>query len=94
MSDFNPDWESLVSHPLPVGTRVRHYGEQYIEVEYGGTGVIVEVKGPYGDRSYEYLVQRDKARWPGEGDPPEPSWWASYMTRIPLYLPKTATRGA
>ena len=52
--------------PIPVGTRVRHRGEQYPEALGYGTGNIVEVIRYYPvDRTYEYLVQCDKAPWGG-----------------------------
>lgn len=46
---------------LPVGTRVRHIGEQYPWAMQHGTGTVVKVIRYYPqDRTYEYLVQCDK----------------------------------
>ena len=67
-----------MKHPFPKGTRVRHYGQQYYEAYEKGTAVILDYKGPYGDKSYEYLVQRDNSILPGMSN--EPTWWASYHT--------------
>jgi hypothetical protein len=79
-----------VSHPLPIGTRVHHCGGIYsISFFLSGSddleghddggpywGTVLEVKGPYADGSYEYLVERDSPH-----DPDEPhgyAEWASY----------------
>ena len=62
-------------HPLPLGTRVRHYAEQYPEARKG-TATILEAQ-PSGGGDYEYLVKRDQALAPGL--PNDPTWWASYM---------------
>lgn len=54
MTDTRPD-------PLPIGTRVRHIGEQYPEALREGTGNIVSVVRYYPtDKTYEYLVQCDQ----------------------------------
>jgi len=54
MTDDRPE-------PIPVGTRVRHRGEQYPEAFRDGTGTVVEVLRYYPqDRTYEYLVQCDR----------------------------------
>lgn len=66
-------------HPLPVGTRVRHSSQPWPRAFRDGTGEIIEVKGPYHDRAYEYLINHD-AGFAGTGEPDEPSWWASYRT--------------
>jgi hypothetical protein len=63
-------------HPLAVGARVRHYGQQYPEAK-AGTATILQVK-PQSDGHYEYQVQRDAPLV--EGLPNTPTWWASYMT--------------
>lgn len=50
-----------LTHPYPVGLRVRNYGQQYPEARQG-TATIVEVVGPrtiQGDTLYEYVVQVD-----------------------------------
>lgn len=53
----------IKSDPLPIGTRVRHIGEQYPEARKG-TGTIVKVVRYYAvDNTYEYLVQMDKPHW-------------------------------
>lgn len=58
--------DSLKPKPLAVGTRVRHRGEQYPEAYERGTGTVVEVVRYYPqDRTYEYMVQCDKAPWGG-----------------------------
>lgn len=55
--------------PIPVGTRVRHIGEQYPEAYLHGTGTVVEVVRYYPqDRSYEYLVRCDKPPFWSRGE--------------------------
>lgn len=69
-------------HPLPVGTVVRHYGQQYPAARKG-TATITDVKGPYGDGSYEYEVATGEAfsRPPGPDNPPtDRRWWSSFTT--------------
>lgn len=66
-------------HPLPVGTRVRHSGQRWPRAFREGTGEIIDVKGPYRDGAYEYLIKHDRG-FSGVGPPGEPSWWASYRT--------------
>lgn len=70
-------------HPLPVGTRVRHIGQQWSHAIRVGTGNIIGSKGPYHDGAYEYLVRttKDFSRRSSD-DNPETSerWWASYAT--------------
>lgn len=65
-------------HPLPVGARVRHYGQQYPEARTG-TATIVQVKGPLRDGSYEYKVRTTR---PFEIYGPEDHlrWWSSFTT--------------
>jgi hypothetical protein len=71
----------MSTHPLPVGTVVRHYGQQFPAAREG-TATITAVKGPYRDGSYEYEVEtgRDFSRMPGPGNPPERRWWSSFAT--------------
>lgn len=72
----------MTEHPLAVGTRVRHMGQQWGTARFG-TATIQEVKGPYYDDSYEYLVTtgEDFSRSPGPGNPEtRQTWWASYTT--------------
>jgi hypothetical protein len=69
-----------------VGTRVRHHGQQFARARREGTGNILEVKGPWPDGSYEYLVRTSESFAHGTGpDNPETreTWWASHTT-IPL----------
>jgi hypothetical protein len=73
---------SATVHPLPVGARVRHYGQQYPAAR-AGTATITEVKGPYRDGSYEYLVNTgaDLSRPPSESNPEtDLRWWSSFAT--------------
>jgi hypothetical protein len=62
--------------PLAIGTRVRHYGHQWPAAYRDGTANIREVKGPWPDGSYEYLVD-------AEDGGSSPRWWASHAT-IPV----------
>lgn len=79
--------ESARRHPLPVGARVRHYGQQWPAALRDGTTNVVEVMGPWPDGSYEYLVAANAewSRQPGEDNPPTgETWqWASHGT-IPV----------
>lgn len=65
--------------PLPVGTRVRHTGQQRPVALRHGTGEIIEVKGPAPDGAYEYLIRHYPGATPGWGARAD-SWWASYRT--------------
>lgn len=59
--------------PLPIGTRVRHAGEQYPEALRNGTGVVVDIVTYHPqDDTYEYLVQCDKP----------PAWAAGGVTLV------------
>lgn len=50
--------------PLPVGTRVRHIGEQYWEATGAGTGTVLGIVRYYPqDRTHEYLVLCDQPVW-------------------------------
>ena len=72
----------MTQHPLSVGTRVRHCGQQWGSARLG-TATIKEIKGPYRDGSYEYLVTtgEDFSRRPGPENPEtRQTWWASYTT--------------
>jgi hypothetical protein len=66
----------MSDHPLPPGTRVRHYGQQYDEA-LEGTATVLRAEEQR-DGTYEYLVQRDKPLMPGMRN--EPTYWASYHT--------------
>ena len=71
--------------PLPVGTRVRHYGQQWPAARTG-TATIVDAKGPYYDGSWEYLVLAgvDFSRATGPANPEtRETWWSSLAT-IPV----------
>lgn len=70
-----------MNHPFPPGTRVYHHGQQYIQAQEHGTAVLLEAV-PQRDGTYEYKVQRDKPLF--EGGSNEPTWWASYATRVAL----------
>lgn len=68
--------------PLPVGTRVRHYGQQWPAARTG-TATIREVVGPLHDGSYEYrvLATVDFSRRPGPDNPEaRETWWSSLAT--------------
>ena len=68
--------------PLPVGTRVRHHGQQWTAAR-NGTATIREVRGPYHDGTYEYRVDttQDFSRRPGPDNPETRStWWNSTAT--------------
>lgn len=68
--------------PLAVGTRVRHYGQQWPAARFG-TATIREVKGPMYDGTYEYRVSTaaDFSRRPGPDNPETVSaWWSSTAT--------------
>lgn len=65
------------------GDRVHHYGQKFARTHPGGTAVVVEVKGPYNDDTYEYVVDacEDFARPPSATNPmTRRTQWASYMT--------------
>lgn len=67
--------------PFPVGTLVRHSGQQW--ATRIPTGEIREVKGPYSDGAWEYLVRtgKDFSRRLGPDNlPARETWWASYAT--------------
>lgn len=63
----------MTDHPLPVGTRVRHYVHQWPNAYRDGTANIVEVRGPMYDGSYEYLVSVDDGST-------KPRWWPAHST--------------
>lgn len=72
----------MSEHPLPVGMRVRHYGQQWSAARTG-TATIRDVKGPYNDGSYEYrvLATEDFARRTGPDNPEtRDTWWNSAAT--------------
>jgi hypothetical protein len=72
----------VTTHPLPVGTRVRHYGQQWPAARQG-TATVREVKGPYQDGSYEYRVTagQDFSRRIGPDNPEtRETWWSSTAT--------------
>lgn len=71
-----------MNHPLPAGTRVRHYGQQWSAARRG-TATIREVRGPWHDGTYEYRVDatEDFSRQPGPDNPETRStWWSSEAT--------------
>jgi hypothetical protein len=71
-----------MTQPLPVGTRVRHYGQQWPAAR-AGTATIREIKGPYNDGSFEYRVTttEDFSRRPGPNNPEtRDTWWNSLAT--------------
>jgi len=75
--------EAAAVHPLPVGTRVRHYGQQWPAARQG-TATIIAVKGPYTDGTWEYQVRAtvDFSRRPGPDNPEtRTAWWSSNATR-------------
>ena len=43
-------------HPLPIGTRVCHQGQQWHRSHMGGTATVVGVYGPLRDGTFEYRV--------------------------------------
>lgn len=78
-------------HPLSVGTRVHHAGQQWSAARRG-TATIREIKGPYNDGAYEYrvLATEDFSRQPSADNPEtRDTWWASYAT-----IPATERRAS
>ncbi|MEW2070019.1 hypothetical protein [Streptomyces sp. NPDC007346] len=78
----------MSAHPLPVGTRVKHYGQQWSAARFG-TATVQEVKGPCNDGTWEYrvLATQDFARRPGPDNPEtRETWWNSTAT-IPAKEP-------
>ncbi|WP_198533185.1 hypothetical protein [Streptomyces sp. AcH 505] len=73
-----------MTQPLPVGTRVRHYGQQW-PAAHQGTATVQEVKGPYSDDTYEYrvLTTVDFSRRPGPSNPETRETWLSSLATIP-----------
>lgn len=70
-----------MSHPLPIGTRVRHYGQQWARA---ATATIRAVEGPYHDGSYEYEVTtgEDFSRHTGPDNPEtRTTRWSSLAVR-------------
>lgn len=66
------------------GDRVHHAGQIFARTHPGGTAVVVEVKGPYNDGAYEYVVDACEsfANLPSDDNPmTHRTQWASYMTR-------------
>lgn len=75
--------------PLPVGARVRHYGQQWPAARTG-TATVREVVGPQYDGSYEYWVTTgdDFSRRTGPDNPEtRETWWSSLAT-----IPATEAR--
>ncbi|MFG2734419.1 hypothetical protein ACGFX7_06310 [Streptomyces harbinensis] len=71
-----------MTHPLPVGARVRHYGQQWPAAR-AGTATVRDVQGLLPDCTYEYRVQatRDFSRGPGPDNPEDrDAWWSSSAT--------------
>jgi hypothetical protein len=72
----------MSAHPLPVGARVRHYGQQWAAARTG-TATIRETVGPLHDGSYEYRVTagQDFSRPTGPDNPEtRETWWSSTAT--------------
>ncbi|MDX3020044.1 hypothetical protein [Streptomyces acidiscabies] len=79
----------MAEHPYPVGSRVRHYGQQWPAARRG-TATVCEVVGPLRDGSYEYRVDAAVAfsRQPGPDNPETRStWWSSDATTQTAALP-------
>ncbi|MGW2837342.1 hypothetical protein ACWCWD_06475 [Streptomyces sp. NPDC001493] len=75
----------MTEQPLPVGTRVHHYGQQWLAARHG-TATIREIQGPWPDGTYEYRVDatQDFSRRPSPDNPEtRPAWWSSTAT-IPV----------
>ncbi|MGW1784885.1 hypothetical protein ACWCQQ_38145 [Streptomyces sp. NPDC002143] len=71
-----------MTHPLPAGTRVRHYGQQRPAARQG-TATIREAVGPLHDGSYEYrvLATVEFSRRPGpDNSETSETWWSSLAT--------------
>lgn len=72
----------MSAHPLPVGSRVRHYGQQWASAR-SGTATVREIVGPLRDGSYEYRVTagEDFSRLTGPDNPEtRDAWWSSLAT--------------
>lgn len=66
---------------LPAGTRVKHVNQQWART---ATATIRDIKGPYNDGSYEYLVTAgvDFSRPLGPDNPEtHETWWSSLAVR-------------
>jgi hypothetical protein len=63
-----------MSRDLPVGTRVRHQGEQFPRAYAEGTATVVDTTYPHGD---EYQVLRDEPLHLGG---PLLTWWPHHHT--------------
>lgn len=75
---------SEAEHPLRIGTRVSHYGQQWHREHMGGTATVIGLEGPYPDGSYEYTVHgvRDFSRQSGPDNPEDTiRTWSSLATR-------------
>jgi hypothetical protein len=71
-----------MTHPLPIGARVRHYGQQWPAARTG-TATVREIQGPLHDGSYEYRVTagEDFSRRTGPENPEtRNAWWSSTAT--------------
>lgn len=66
-----------MSEPLPAGTRVRHYGQQWPDAIWDGTATVIEHF--YAGRHLEYRMQRDKPLF--GSDTGEWAAWATVPTR-------------
>lgn len=69
-----------MTHPLPVGSLVRHWGQQYPSA-YEGTATVAVAVPCRDGRTFEYLVYHH-----ANGNPCPPSWWNSDAT-IPMPTP-------
>jgi hypothetical protein len=74
----------MSEQPLKPGRRVYHHNQQWAAACLG-TATIREVKGPYSDGSYEYLVTtaEDFSRRPSDTNPETRTVWWSSLATIP-----------
>jgi hypothetical protein len=73
----------VAAQPFPVGAAVYHLSQEWARSLPGGTARVVEVKGPYYDDSWEYLVAccRNFSRRPAPDNPmDQETWWSSRAT--------------
>lgn len=81
----------MSTQPLPIGARVRHYGQQWPAAQ-SGTATVREIRGPWPDGLYEYQVAttQDFSLQPGPDNPEtREAWWSSSAT-IPTTEEPTA----
>jgi len=73
----------MTAQPLPVGTRVYHARQEWARRENLATGTVREIKGPYHDGTYEYVVTtgEDISRRLGPDNPEtRTTQWSSWLT--------------